>query len=115
MKPNSRKYSGPDRIIVPTRRTLIDKNEDYKLKIIVLSGDSIKKSTLYWRNFGVKKFDKRSVDFIKQGHGICSLKASEFSNSDFEYYLMVELSNNNTLRFPTAAPEVTRTIVINPD
>jgi hypothetical protein len=110
-----RKYSGPDRIIVPTRRTMININEDFKLKIIVLSEDSITRSTLYWRNFGVQKFDKKPIDFIKKGHGTCSLPASEFSNSDFEYYLTVELSNNNTLRFPTAAPEVTRTIVINPD
>ena len=110
-----RKYSGPDRIIVPTRRTMININEDFKLKIIVLSEDSITRSTLYWRKFGVQKFDKKPIDFIEKGHGTCSLPGSEFSDSDFEYYLTVELSNNNTLRFPTAAPKVTRTIVINPD
>jgi hypothetical protein len=109
-----RKYSGPDRIIVPTRRTNLGKNEGFQLKIIVLSEDSITESTLYWRKFGDQKFNKRPIDFIKEGHGACSLKASEFSNSDFEYYIMVELSTNNTLRFPKAAPEVTRTMVINP-
>jgi hypothetical protein len=109
------KYSGPDRIIVSTRRTMITKSEDFKLKIIVLSEDSIKKSTLCWRKLGAEKYKKRSIDFIKQGHGICFLKASEFSNSDFEYYLTVELSKNDILRFPTAAPESTRIIIINPD
>ncbi len=109
------KYSGPDRIIVPSRRTMIDKREDFNLKIIVLSKDSIVKSTLYWRNLGVQKFNKKSIDFVKHGHGLCSLKASEFSNSDFEYYLTVESSGNANLRFPTAAPVATRTIIINPD
>jgi hypothetical protein len=107
-------YSGPDRIIVPTRRTIIDKNEDFNLKITVLSEHDINESTLYWRKLGDRKYSKKSIEFTRPEHGSCSLKASDFSNSDFEYYITVNLSDSNIMSFPTGAPQSTRTIVISP-
>jgi len=108
-------YSGPSRIIVPTRRTMIEKGEDLNFKIIVLTEHDIIESALYWRKLGNRKYNKKSIDFVNQGHGTCSLNDSEYYNSDFEYYVTVELSNENIMRFPATAPESTRTIVICPE
>ena len=108
-------YSGPNRIIVPTRRTMIDKGENFKLKIIVLSEHDIIESTMHWRKLGDRKYNEESFDFVRQGHGSCTLKAGGLSESDFEYYVTVELSDKSLIKFPSTAPEITRTVVISPE
>jgi hypothetical protein len=108
-------YSGPDRIIVPTRRTILEKNEDFKLKIIVLSDQDVEEALLHYRNFGSSRYKAEPFDFSLPGHGTILINSSSFSDYDFEYYISVKLSDQKVLKFPSEAPDITRTVIICPE
>jgi hypothetical protein len=108
-------YSGLDRIIIPTRRTLLQINEDFNIKIIVLSNHKVTEAKLFWRNFGDRQYKEENLHFKAPNHGIGIISSSSFSNMDFAYYISVQLENNKVLKFPDDAPETNRTIVITPE
>jgi hypothetical protein len=107
-------YSGPDRIVVPTRRTMLEITEDFNIKIIVLSNKKVEEARLHWRNLGEHKYNSQVFGFMNPNHGAVTLKAYSFSNEDFEYYISVKLSGNNVITFPSEGPKITRTIIISP-
>jgi len=108
-------YSGPDRLIVPTRRTMLEVNEDFNIKIIVLSNHKVSSAKLYWKFLGDRRFKEENINFHSPNHGKGIIKYASYSNRDFEYYISVELNNGKALLFPSEAPENTRTVVISPE
>jgi hypothetical protein len=104
-------YRGKPRIIVPTKRNVLDKKESLNLKAIVLSESKMNSVILYWRHLGVKPFKK--VVFRNVGRGVYSalLSDEEFRGNDFEYYIEAKTENENMI-YPGDAPDKLMTVVV---
>lgn len=108
-------YDGPDRLIVPTRRTLINKGEGLDLKVIILSKNKPRKAVLYWRHPGEKKFGhKMSLKHIARCVYSVAISADEIGSKDIEYYIQAESGTGEKLVFPATAPEINQTVVVMP-
>ena len=55
----SKDYKGASRLVVPTKRTLLETNEDLDIKVMVLSAKATKSVDIYWRKFGRPRIQKR--------------------------------------------------------
>jgi hypothetical protein len=106
-------YTGPSRIIIPTKRTLLETNENLNLKVILLSKDPVKSVKLYWRPLG----SGGGYDMIEAGHvarGVYRVvvPATVTKGRDFEYYVMAE-AGTELLKYPVTAPAQNQTVVVN--
>jgi hypothetical protein len=104
-------YRGKPRIIVPTKRNILDKEESLNVKAIVLSESKMNSVILYWRHLGVKPF--KEVFFSNVGRGVYSalLSDEEFRGNDFEYYIEAKTENENMI-YPGDAPDKLMTVVV---
>ena len=59
-------YNGPERIFISSYRSLIEMNEDLKLKIIILSNDRAAKAWLHWRLMGTGKYNDVEIKNISR-------------------------------------------------
>jgi hypothetical protein len=105
-------YIGPDRLIVPTVRTMVSPGEKLALKVIILSSDSKKSNNggvLYFRALGVGAF--RHVPLIHVGRSVYSVEIPEAPPraTAIEYYI-----DAGGQRFPATAPALNQTVTICP-
>ena len=107
-------FSGPSRIIVPTRRTILEEGEDLAIKIIVLSEKPLKNATLCWRHLGTKKYLKIPCDHIARGVFTVILPSSEIQNTDLEYFIEA-VTGNEKIYFPATARKINQSVVIMAD
>jgi len=107
-------FSGASRIILPTRRTVLEKDENLNLKVIVLSEKSVKGVTLFWRHLGEKKYIKIPFDHNARGVYNTILASSEIKNMDIEYYVEA-IAGNDKLYFPATAKNINQSVVIMAD
>ncbi len=104
-------YHGPSRLIVPTKRTLLEKSEDLNLKVIILTGDEVKNAALYWRYLGDKKYKTKSLKHNARDVYNVSIPAAEINNNDFEYHIKGN-AGSEKLCYPATAPETDQTVVV---
>ena len=97
-------YAGPARLIVPTVRTQVNKDEALTLKVIVLDKDLPKFVSINWRPLG--KGDFRKVEMKNIGRATYQAKLPGAKES-FEYYVTAD-----NLVWPAAAPEICQTVVV---
>lgn len=107
-------YSGPDRLIVPTRRGMLEKEEDFRLKVIFLANAAIEEVILHWRFLGEKKFYDKPFNMDIPNHGSLLLGHNTFKGRDFEYYITAKFENGVLLRYPEAKPGSTRSVIVSP-
>ncbi len=109
----NRDYCGKPRIIVPTRRTLLERNEDLNLKIMVLSQNPVKSVRLQWRPLGGSGAYK-TVEATHVARGVyrAVVPGATISGRDFEYYVQAE-TGPDTLKFPVTAPQLNQSVVVN--
>ena len=104
-------FSGASRIIVPTRRTILEPDEDLPLKVMVLSEKTVKSVTLYWRHLGSKKYMEIPFDHVARGVYKTTLASSVIQNRDIEYYIEA-VTGNDKLHFPATAKKINQSVVI---
>ncbi|NMC19876.1 MAG: hypothetical protein GYA33_05585 [Thermogutta sp.] len=102
-------YDGPPRLIVPTQRTLLTAGEAFRLKVILL-GSVPDRAVLRWRPLGDEDF--RGVPLEHEARGVyrVTIPADDLPG-DFEYYLEAQ-TGDVRLRYPAAAPDVNRSVVV---
>jgi len=108
----SRAYTGAARIIVPSKRTLIEVGEALNLKVIILDQNRPKEAVLCWRILGEDRYQKIPLSHIARGVYNVTLPEIE---ADFEYYIEVESIAGKKLIFPTTAPEINQAVVVMPE
>ena len=108
----SMKYFGPLRIIVPALRNILETNEDFNLKVILLSGEPIREAYFYWKNLGEKQFSKLPLTNVNRGVYKLTLSAEIMNGNDFEYYIEAVSASYEKAFFPVTAPSINQTIVI---
>jgi len=120
----SMEYRGPLKIIVPTRRNLLEQGEDLNLKVILLSGESVNKAFFCWRYLdeafynrifhGIKRFNKIPLEHVNRGVYKVILSSEILMDRDFEYYIEVDANSGSKTYYPATAPEICQTVVIIP-
>lgn len=107
----SQNYGGDLRVVIPTKRTLLEKSENFNLKMIVLSKNKVQTPLFYWRHIGKKEFLQQTAQHITRGVYRISLDKETIAGNDFEYYISVQ-DEAETASFPAIAPEINFTVVV---
>jgi hypothetical protein len=107
----SMKYFGPLRIIVPAIRNVLEADEDFTLRVILLSGEPIREAYLYWKNLGEKQYNQIPLTHVNRGVYKLNLTNKVLKNSDFEYYIEAVSASSAKAVFPATAPEMNQTVV----
>jgi hypothetical protein len=110
----SMKYFGPLRIIVPALRNILETDEDFSLRVIILSGEPIRDAFFYWKDLGEKKFKKIPLEHVNRGVYKVTLLQDLLKNSDFEYYIEAVSASSGRAVFPATAPSMNQTVVVLP-
>jgi hypothetical protein len=108
----SMKYFGPLRVIVPALRNVLEADEDFNLKVILLSGEPIREVYFYWKNLGGKQFSKLPLINVNRGVYKLNLSAEIINSNDFEYYIEAVSALSGKAYFPVTAPSINQTVVV---
>jgi len=106
-------YGGPLRVIVPTKRTMIEDGEDLVLRVRVLSRQAVTSATMYWRHLGASRFTRQPLTHLSRSVYQVTLDKERFAGEDFEYYIDVE-NPEDRRTWPVTAPEINHSVVVFP-
>ena len=103
-------YSGKTRVIVTSNESILEKNNDFYLRVRVLAATKTISGKLFWRFLGKGNF--QAVELKKMDRNVFeeTIPKSEIS-TDFEYYLEV-FTGSELVKFPITSPEINRTVVV---
>jgi hypothetical protein len=106
-----RTYEGPARLIVPTRRALVNRGDDLVIRAIVLDRAPGSQVTVHWRKLGTKEF-KHSLDLapVRQTYSAI-ITANDINGDDIEYYVEAKTADSKTLVWPPTAPKINQAVV----
>ena len=107
----SKSYKGDPRIIVPTVRTLLEKGEPLRLKVIVLDNQPASSVQLHWRPIGEKAFRSAKIQHVARA--VYNIKLPS-PGTDFEYYIEAKMADGKMCSWPATAPEQYQTVVVMP-
>lgn len=102
-------YAGPERIIVPTVRSSVNKGEALTLKIIALLKQPAKSITVRIRPLGARAWQTVDAAHVSRAVYSATLPAA---TGDFEYCVFAEPVRGTTLTWPATAPKLNRTVVV---
>jgi hypothetical protein len=106
----SKDYKGKTRIISTTSPSILQKEEDFYLRIRVLSESENLSGHLFYRILGGK--DYATVDLKPLGSHVFEVRIPAGTlEDDFEYYVQVEAEGEKTL-FPATAGNINQAVVI---
>jgi hypothetical protein len=108
-----KEYRGPPRLIVPTRRPSLAAGEPLRLKVIALAPEKPVGITAFWRPLGRGEFSRTPLAHRSRGVYEVVLPAPT-SGESFEYYVEMSLRDGTSVRYPTSAPVLNLTVVIDP-
>lgn len=95
-------YTGPARLIVTTRQTLLRKNEDLNMKVRLLANGNVQTVTVYYKPINTTNYKSKIVKRDARNVFDLRLLSNEFANKDFEYYIEAKLANGECLQYPSA-------------
>lgn len=107
-------YRGPLRVIVPTVRSSIAAGETLVLKIILLAEQPPREATLHSRSLGEGKFARTKLTHIARGVYSAKLPALAENETGLEYYIEAVPRKGRAVYFPSTAPEMNQTLVVQP-
>ncbi len=108
----SKIFSGTPRIVVPTPRTHVARNEILQLDVLIMDTAEPKHAALYWREMGEGSFTKIPLTHVARSVYTVSFPARALQGITLEYYIDVTRANGKHLYFPVTAPELNQTVVI---
>ena len=106
-------YRGPDRIVVPTRRSSLEPREALKLKVIILAATPPKTAALHWRTLGRGSYATIPLSLVNRSVYSGVLPANATTEA-LEYYVQTTTAGGNILRYPASAPHLNLTAVVQP-
>ncbi len=109
----SMSYQGVARVIVPTLRTAIHRNESLELQVLILAeaSGSLIDGLLLWRPLAAHTFRSIPLQHIHRGVYHVKLPLMPKDVEVFEYYIQAKIGTQSVY-FPPAAPERTQTIIV---
>ncbi|MCX8107449.1 MAG: malectin, partial [Verrucomicrobiae bacterium] len=107
----ARTYSGPPRLILPTKQSVLSIGEDLRFKVLVLSEQRPSEIWVRWRPFGSTGFAAVPVVHVARGVYQVSIPGSLIAGRDFEYFVEATFPGGKKVRFPETAPRLNQTVV----
>jgi hypothetical protein len=104
------RYSGVTRIIVTTNQSVLQKGEDFYLRIRVLSESDNLSGLIYYRPLGAGKYTSEGLKIIGSHVFDVRLQA-EIITDDFEYYIQVSDGSTNIL-YPATAGPINNSVIV---
>jgi len=101
-------YKGPNRIIVPTERTIADKGEIVAIKAILLAKKKVDDAVIKYRPLGGKKW--KEIEIKPIARAVYKVALPELTE-DIEYYIEAELDGKSHV-WPATAPDLNHTVVV---
>jgi hypothetical protein len=105
-----KEFHGTTRVIVPTNQSILEKGEDFYLRVRVLTAGSSVNGKIYWRALGKGNF--KSMELKKMDRHVfeVTVPASEIPDH-FEYFIEITVGDK-VVKFPVTTPEINRTVVL---
>jgi hypothetical protein len=106
----SSNYSGKTRIICTTLRTILDKGEDFFMRIRVLSENENLSGNFFYRPLGAKVYEQAGL--VKTGAHVFEVRipANKIPD-DFEYYIEVS-AGNGKFYYPATFKAINNSVII---
>jgi hypothetical protein len=104
-------YQGADRLFLPTKRGILERGEDLRLKAVVLSRNRPQEVLLHWRPLGNGEFTAQAFSSEDRGVYRIILEAGRIGDSDIEYFVEARM-DDSVLRYPVSAPVTNQTVVV---
>jgi hypothetical protein len=106
----SDRYTGKTRIVATTNPTVLEKGDDFYLRIRVLSEKDSLSGTLFYRKLGDKKY--AFAPFLRLASNVFEVKIPAASlPDDFEYYIEV-VAEEEKVYYPATYRKINNTVVI---
>ncbi len=105
----SMSYQGKSRIIVPTVRSILERNEPLRVQVIIMAQQAVEKATLHWRPLGGGDYQTVPLRHLARGVYTVMLPGGQ---SDFEYHIQAETAGGKSLLWPATAPDRNQTVVV---
>jgi hypothetical protein len=101
-------YKGKNRLIVPTVRNVVNKNETLNLKIMAMDNLCVNSVTIMKRKLGSKNWQPIEAIHIARAIWSTTIRVDD----DMEYYVFAKTKKGEKLVWPASAPEINQTIVV---
>ncbi len=110
-------YTGVPKIIVSKMRSILQNDECLNLKIRLISPNGVSPLNLeiFWRELGKQRFKSQKLQHINRGVYHAYLSPNEISDEGLEYFIQVDFTNGDQIRFPSAAPIINQTVILLPE
>jgi hypothetical protein len=102
-------YAGRPRLIVPSRRSVVEAGEALALRVIVLDNQPPKSAVLRWRPLG--RGEWRTQPLTRMGRAVHTVTLPPVVDGASEYYVEAETAGGVRLRWPATAPNMNQTVV----
>lgn len=109
----AQEYSGPTRVIVPTKRTSFLRGEELRLKVLVLSACPPREASLFCRKMGQGAWARLPLTRVARSVYEVKLPTAK-ALDDLEYYVEVKPHAEAPVHFPATAPNQCQTLVLQP-
>jgi hypothetical protein len=106
----SKAYEGCPRLIVPSRRSVVEPGEPLTIRVIVLDNLPPKSASLRWRPMGRGAW--QSLPLKQMARAVHTVTLPMDGNESLEYYIEAETSVGAMLRWPPTAPKLNQTVVV---
>jgi len=103
-------YRGAPRIVVPTKRSVVDQGEHLTLRVIVPARQNPKAAALHWRPMGQGQF--RNIALKHVARGVYTVTLPPAKGLAIEYYIQATSRTGERLVWPATAPEMNQTVVV---
>ena len=110
----SRAYTGPPRLVVPSRRGLLEAGEALHLRAIALSQKPPSEMTLHWRRLGEGEFTPVTMENAGRQTYAGAVPGGAIAGQTIEVYVSMK-TNDVTVVWPPAAPGLCHTVVVMPE
>jgi len=108
----SKLYEGLPRLIVPSRRSVVEPGEALTLRAIVLDNALPKSAVLRWRPLGRGRW--QAVPLRHVARGVHTVTLPPTTRESLEYYVEAVTVRGARLRWPATAPQLSQTLVVIP-
>ena len=109
----SKAYEGQPRLIVPSRRSVLEAGELLTLRVIVLDNQPSRSAALRWRHLGRGAW--QTVPLQRLARGVHTVTLPPVAEESLEYYVEAETAGGVLLRWPATAPKLNQTVVVLPE
>ena len=106
----SKAYAGEDRVLVFTNPSVLQKADNFHIRVRVLSNALKIHGKLFWRKFGTSAYQEINLDHMARNVFEVKVPVSFFGD-DFEYYIEME-AGEKTIAYPVTAKEINCSVVV---